>query len=151
MQTERIFIEALKASGEVTAYTDDRIYAVAIPAPEEEALNTPVPYIIVMFGGFTNEALTKDDIYEGGIDRVTISILIAAGSPDELADLGGKVREAVMAYFTAYEPPEDGEDLSDLIPIDYSLSGGQKAYDDLKPCYTITLQYICTINNQHYE
>ena len=146
LQTERIFLAALRDTEAVTDIVGDRIYPIAIPGDEMDVDNTPVPYIVVTFDGFTNVIETKDNPYEGSEDKVQIGITIAAESPDDLCELADVVRDAIDAYMVGYEAPEEGEDLTPLIPTGYDISGSEKAYDWLKPCYLIKLHYSCDTN-----
>lgn len=148
MQTDRIFIAALAADAGINADVAGRIYSTAIPMPDEEAENVPLPYIIVTFDGMENDEKTKDDIYEGAEDKVKIGVMVVARTRDALAALVEKVRTAIPTFFTEYESPEDEEeeDLSDLIPGDYTLTAGAVSYDADKPCYWLQLNYDCITN-----
>ena len=139
LHTDSIFIAALANSDAVTAMVDDRIFGTAIPVPDEELLNTPVPYVVVTFDGLTNSTFTKDDGFEGDEDMVTVGIEVVAETLDGLHTLSEAVREAVRTYFENY----DGDD-SDLVPLEYVFSAGRIDYDSIKPCYWQTLSYQCT-------
>jgi hypothetical protein len=143
IQTDRVFIKALQESEEIAELVGDRIYPISIPGTDEEAENEPVPYIVVMYDGFQNLYETKDNPYYGDEDRVTISILVTAESPDELAQLTELVRETIDEWMMTYQAPEEGEDLTPLIPSAYDVTGSEKTYDWLKPCYQMTLRYNC--------
>lgn len=146
LQTERIFLAALRESEAVTDIVGDHIYPIAIPGDDIDVDNTPVPYIVVTFDGFQNLTETKDNPYEGSEDRVQIGITIATESPDDLWELAEVVRTAIDEYMMGYEAPEEGEDLTPLIPTGYDISGSEKAYDWLKPCYMMILHYSCDTN-----
>ena len=124
-----------------------RIYNSAIPVPDENLDNVPVPYIIVMYNGMTNDAGTKDD-YECDTDTVQIGIEVAATTRGQLAKIMMMIREAVRNYFINYEPPEDedAEDLSEEIPIDYQVSASPVIYNAYKPCHWQVLNYQCDTN-----
>ncbi len=145
MQTDRIFAAALAADSDITTAVANRIYSTAIPLPDEDVDNVPVPYIIVSFDGMENLEGTKDSLYEGPEDRVQIGVMVVAANRDALAELVDLVRETIPAYFESYEAPEseDEEDLSELIPVDYKLSAGAVSYDASKPCYWLKLNYDC--------
>lgn len=145
MQTDRIFAAALAADSDITTTVANRIYSTAIPLPDEDVDNVPVPYIIVSFDGMENLEGTKDSLYEGPEDRVQIGVMVVAANRDALAELVELVRAAIPAYFESYEAPEDEdeEDLSELIPVDYKLSAGAVSYDASKPCYWLKLNYDC--------
>ena len=53
---------------------------------------------------------------------------------------------SIDEYMMGYEAPEEGEDLTPLIPTGYDISGSEKAYDWLKPCYMMILHYSCDTN-----
>ena len=74
---------------------------------------------------------------------MTISILVTAESPDELAQLTELVRETIDEWMMNYQAPEEGEDLTPLIPSAYDVTGSEKTYDWIKPCYQMTLRYNC--------
>ena len=143
LQTERIFLAALRASEDVTKIVGDRIYAIAIPGDDIDVDNTTAPYLVVTFDGFQNNVETKDDPYEGSEDKVQIGITVAAESPDDLCDLAELVRDTIDNYMIGYVAPEEGEDLSSLIPTGYDITGSEKSYDWLKPCYLMILHYSC--------
>lgn len=143
LQTDRIFLAALKASSGITALVDDRIYPIAIPGTDEDVLNTPLPYLVVTFEPLTNLSETKDNPYRGDEDRVTIGIEVAAESPDDLTDLAELVREEVDRYMETYAPAAGEEDLTSLVPLGYDFSTTEKGYDWLRPCYFMTLRYQC--------
>ncbi len=145
MQTDRIFAAALTADSNITTAVNNRIYSTAIPLPDEDVNNVPVPYIVVSFDGMENMEGTKDSSYEGPEDKVQVGVLVVAANRDALAELVELVRAAIPAYFNSYEAPEgeDEEDLSGLIPYEYKLSAGAVSYDASKPCYWLKLNYDC--------
>lgn len=115
-----------------------RLYGTAIPMPEEEADNEPVPYAIVMFDGLTNEAQTKDDPYEGDTDTVNISVLLTAKTLTDLHALTAAARDAIHNYLVS----------NTTEVLDYQMSADAIQYDDLKPCYMQVLKYQCdTLRN----
>lgn len=140
--TDSIFVEALTSSTAIAEYVDDRIYGTAIPVPDEDLLNEPVPYVVVLFDGLTNGGLTKDSFYEGDEDTVTIGIEVAADTLTTLHTLTSLVRTTIRNYFENYSGASEG-----LIPLDYQFSAGRIEYDSMKPCYWQTLQYQCTTNS----
>ena len=146
LQTDRIFIEALCADEAIHSVTEGRIYSTAIPMPELDADNVPAPYIIVTFDGFQNNTETKDMNYEGEEDIVNIGVEIVGRTRQELATIAEQARVAVRTWFEEYTAPEEGEDMTLLIPIDYTLTGSEVFYDEFKPAYIQRLQYNCTTN-----
>lgn len=140
--TDSIFVEALTSSTAIGEYVDDRIYGTAIPVPDEDLLNEPIPYLIVSFDGLTNGGLTKDSSFEGDEDTVTISIEVAAETLTALHALASLVRTTIRTYFDNYTGESE-----ELIPLDYQFTAGRIEYDSMKPCYWQTLQYQCTTNS----
>jgi len=143
--TDKIFYEALKASTTIGEAVDDRIYNTAIPTPDEEE-NVPLPYIIITFDGLQNEGFTKDNSYEGENDQVQIGILAAAADRESLGTLMEQIRAQIISYFENYEPATGEEDLTPLIPNNYTLSATPIQFDFLNPCYYQSLNYQCSTN-----
>lgn len=148
LQTDRIFYAALAADSTIMAAVENRVYNTAIPLPEQDADNVPAPYIIISFEGMQNDDQTKDDSYEGDEDIVTISMSICHTTRGALATLADQVRAAIPDFFCTYEYDEESgeEDLTELLPIDYTLTAGPIIYDEFKPAYEITLNYRCITN-----
>ena len=119
-----------------------RIYNTAIPLPDEEADNVPVPYIILSFDALTNDQSTKDS-FEGNTDQVQIGIEIAAVNRPQLGTLAELVRQTVREYFENIDPEDDDYE---LIPLDYQFSASAVQYDAQKPCHWQVLQYQCDTN-----
>lgn len=115
----------------------NRLYGTAIPLPDEDVDNVPVPYVIVTFDGLTNEGLTKDDSFEGMQDAVTIGVTVVAGTLEALHGLTSQVRDVIAAYMPAYEGA-DG-------PVDYQFTAGRIEYDSVKLCYWQGLTYQCSV------
>jgi len=142
LQTDIIFYRAIKADPNIAAVTEGRIYNTAIPLPDEDAANVPLPYIVVSFDGLINDTSTKDS-FEGYSDNVQISVEIAATTRPQLAMLATHSRAAISRFFA--ELPSWDEDY-DLVPEDYSFSAGPVNYDDKKPGYWQVLSYSCDTN-----
>ena len=121
---------------------DGRLYSTAIPMPDEDAENVPVPYIIVTFNGLNNEGTTKDDPFEGDTDVVQIGVEVTAVNREQLAELTQLVRSTIHDYLT-----EDVDDERQTID-DYQFSAEAVQYDSLKPCYWQTLRYQCDVYNK---
>lgn len=142
LSTDSIFIAALTSSAEVMQTIDGRLYSTAIPMPDEDAENVPVPYIIVTFNGLNNEGTTKDDPFEGDTDVVQIGVEVTAVNREQLAELTQLVRSTIHDYLT-----EDVDDERQTID-DYQLSAEAVQYDSMKPCYWQTLRYQCDVFNR---
>lgn len=138
LATDTIFIRALQSNRNLMALISDgsgqpRLYGTAIPMPEEDADNVPVPYIIVTFDGLTNDNTTKDDPYEGDEDSVNIGIEVTARDLDELHGLTQMVRDTILSYMHENETDVD----------DYTFSAQAIMYDADKPCWFQVLNYLC--------
>ena len=142
LQTDSIFIKALQSDDALMQTIGGRLYGTAIPMPEEDALNEPVPYLIVFYDGMQNDTQTKDDPYEGDSDRVQVSVACVAKTLADLHSLTSQVRTVIHDYFVRHRE-EDAE-----IPYDYQLSAKAIQYDELKPCYNQELNYSCETINQ---
>ena len=149
LATDSIFITALQSNTdlmEALGYVEAtetsegapaRLYCTAIPLPDEDADNVPVPYVIVTFDGLTNDQGTKDDRYESEYDTVNIGVEVAARNIDELHDLTQMVRDTILGYIRA----------SETAIMDYNFAAQQIQYDSLKPCYWQVLTYQCDVIN----
>jgi hypothetical protein len=137
LSTDSIFIYALSASEDIVQAVDGRIYGTAIPLPDEEADNVPVPYIIVTFNGLNNIDETKDDMYESDYDSVNIGIEVIGKTLGHLHDLTEMVRNVIHQYFVNNETPVEG----------YQFSAQAVQFDSEKPCYWQVLNYQCEVRN----
>ena len=137
LSTDSIFIYALSASEDIMQAVDGRLYGTAIPLPDEEADNVPVPYIIVTFNGLNNIDETKDDMYESDYDSVNIGIEVIGKTLGHLHDLTEMVRNVIHQYFVNNETPVEG----------YQFSAQAVQFDSEKPCYWQVLNYQCYVNN----
>jgi len=154
LQTDRIFFLALSSNAELTTAIGGRLYNTAIPLPDEDAFNVPVPYVVLSFDGLNNTDTTKDSSYAGDSDTVTISALVTANTREELADLTQMIRDTVTDYFeNATDDPEEAavdgtlhllsaEDYA-MIPEDMTFQASRVDWDQFKPCYWQTLTYVC--------
>ena len=141
LATDSIFIAALSASEDIMETTGGRIYGTAIPLPDEDAENVPLPYIIVTFESMQNGETTKDDLYEGSEDKVQVSIGVVGQTLGQLHDLTQMVRDVILDYFRNNASAVE----------DYTFSAQGIQYDSMKPCYWQVLSYQCEVNNQYYE
>lgn len=144
LQTDIVFVAAIKSDAELLGQlAAGDVYNTTIALPDEDLDNAPLPYVIVSFGGMANDQSTKDD-YEGDTDSVTVTIEVAARTRAELGLLAGKIRTSVRQYFL---DSEEGDELHDMVPLDYQLSASPVNYDQFKPCYWQTLIYQCDTTN----
>lgn len=147
-QIDEIFYDALCADETLMAmiaYTTPqggRAYAIkstCFEIPPDEMDNTPVPNIIITDDGFQAEIFTKDDVWDGDIDRVQATVDVAGNSPSEVKVLIHRVRRAINDYICAmYERGED-------IPSLQSLNSDGVQWDWVKPCYFQKLFYTCEV------
>ena len=145
LATDSIFITALQSNGdlmEALGYDPEtgepaRLYCTAIPLPDEDADNVPVPYVIVTFDGLTNDQGTKDDRYESEYDTVNIGVEVIARNINELHDLTQTVRDTILSYLRE----------NDTAIMDYNFAAQQIQFDSLKPCYWQMLTYQCDVEN----
>lgn len=158
LSTDSIFISAISSDSELlatlgyvaptqsSAGSTARIYSTAIPLPDEDLDNVPLPYVIVTFDGLNNDETTKDDPFESENDVVSIGIEVAAENRKALAELTQAIRTAVHEYMvTQLSSDED-------FPIeDYRFSADAVQFDSLKPCYWQTLRYQCDVLNIEEE
>lgn len=141
--TDTIFYNALMADTSIVTITGGRIYSTAVPCPDEQLDNVPVPYVIITYDGMVNEGFTKDDSFEGTLDRVTIGILAVAADRESLGKLLSKIRQQVENYLLQVEPTDSD---ADLVPASYQITANEIQYDSVKPCYFQSLQYECDTN-----
>ena len=139
LATDSIFIAALNADAILMQKIGGRLYSTAIPLPDEEAENVPVPYIIVTLDGLDNDTQSKDDPYEGDYDSVQIGVEITAENREKLAELTQQVRDIIHGYFRSY-----ADDERDAVE-GYQLSAEPVQYDSMKPCFWQTLRYQCDV------
>ena len=137
LATDSIFIAAIQSNPALVEQIGGRLYGTAIPLPDEDADNVPVPYIIVAFDGLNNQNETKDDVYESNYDTVNIGVEVTGETIDKLHELTKAVRDTILSYFRSHET-----DISD-----YTFSADAIQYDSLKPCYWQTLRYQCEVYN----
>ena len=139
--TDKVFYNALRSNAALMTQVGGRIESTSIPVPDEEFENTPVPYIIITFDGLQNEGFTKDNDFEGILDRVQVSIEVAAESRDELGSIMQTIRQTIIEYFEDTE--SHAWDDYDYIPSNYTFTASAVGYDSMKPCYYQTLTYNC--------
>lgn len=138
LSADSIFIQALRENTELMQTISNRLYGTAIPLPDEEADNAPVPYVIVTFDGLSNVDKTKDDSYESDYDTVSISIECVARTLLGLHALTQMVRNAVLNYLRGNE----------TTVYDYQFGAQSIQYDSLKPCYWQVLTYQCDVEKE---
>lgn len=137
LATDSIFIAAIQSNPALVERIGGRLYGTAIPLPDEDADNVPVPYVIVTFNGLNNQNQTKDDVYESNYDTVNIGVEVTGKTIDDLHELTQELRDTILSYFR-----ENKTAVSD-----YTFSADAIQYDSLKPCYWQTLRYQCEVYN----
>ena len=138
LATDSIFVSAISSNSELMQGIGGRLYSTAIPLPDEDIDNVPVPFVIVTFDGLTNDQSSKDDPYESDNDSVNISVELVAATREKLADLAEDIRSTIYNYMMA----QDGFEIED-----YQFSADAVQFDALKPCYWQTLHYQCDVIN----
>ena len=134
---DEIIYDALTANTAIMTATAGRVVSTCFEVPPDTLDNTATPNIIVTFDGFTNQALTKDTVWEGDEDRVQVGVDIAADSPEEVRQLVRKVRHAIETHVvTLYGSGEQTPTLE-------ALSSDGIQWDWAKPCYYQRLTYQC--------
>ena len=146
LKTDIIFVKALRSNASlISQLPAGDVYNTAIALPEEQADNAPAPYIIVSFDGLNNQDWTKDTVYDGLTDSVTIGVEIAAKTRPQLADIAVAVRNTVTDYFRQHVQDPEDEDY-ELVPNSFQLQAQPVNYDDEKPCYWQRLVFVCDTN-----
>ena len=153
LATDSIFIAAIGSNPELMAklgyITPEpgktgkpaRLYSTAIPLPDEDVDNVPVPYLIVTFDGLNNDLGTKDNLYESDYDKVNIGVEVVGKSLADLHQLTQMVRDTIVSYFR--------ENITRV--EDYLMTADAIQFDSLKPCYWQVLRYQCDVCNIHEE
>lgn len=142
LATDSIFVAAITGNTDIMDTIGGRLYSTAIPLPDEDVDNVPVPYVIVTFDGLTNDPTTKDDPYESNDDQVNISIEVTATNREKLAALMAAIRNTVHEYMMT---------TADNQVMSYQFSADSVQYDSMKPCYWQTLHYQCEVSNEDVE
>lgn len=137
LATDSIFVDALKSNSTLVESVGGRIYGTAIPLPDEDADNAPVPYLIVTFDGLNNDVDSKDDEMESDTDKVNISIEVVGETLAKLHELTQAVRDTVRDYLAT----------NDTDITEYHFGAQAIQYDSLKPCYWQVLTYQCDVEN----
>jgi hypothetical protein len=137
LATDSIFVDALKSNSALVERVGGRIYGTAIPLPDEDADNVPVPYLIVTFDGLNNDAGTKDNMYESNYDHVNIGLEVTGETLAKLHEVSQMVRDTIWNYFVNNHTAVE----------DYTFTAGAIQFDSLKPCYWQTLHYQCDVYN----
>lgn len=140
--TDSLFIAAITTDDDIMETIGRRVYDTAIPLPDEDADNVPVPYVIVTFDGLNNDETTKDDPYESENDQVTIGVLVTAENRYALANLTRDIRKCIYDYMMT-----NLADTNDFPIEDYSFSADAVQFDQFKPCFWQTLRYVCNVTN----
>lgn len=137
LATDSIFVDALKSNSTLVESVGGRIYGTAIPLPDEDADNAPVPYLIVTFDGLNNDVDSKDDEMESDTDKVNISIDVVGETLAKLHELTQAVRDTVRDYLAT----------NDTDITEYQFGAQAIQYDSMKPCYWQVLTYQCDVEN----
>ena len=152
--TDSFFIQALESNEPLVAMLPAHGFYNNVAYPDVDMQNADLPYIIVNNDGGRNEGMSKDDMMEGPVDQVNISIRIVGRNREELNEMAVAVRKTIHDYVVdAQSRVIDGEPLKgdELCPNDYAFSFSEIAYDMLKPSVTLILNYDCETDNDLLE
>ena len=141
-ELDEIIYEAITANQTLQTETGGRIHSTCIEVPPTEDDNTPLPYIIIAEEQLQNEQGTKDNVWEGNMDHVAVSVIISANSPADVKRLRRLVRQAIGQHV---------ESLKADAPYLTALTSDGIAWDWTKPCYYDTLHYQCDMDVQTEE
>ena len=152
--TDSFFIQALESNEPLVAMLPAHGFYNNVAYPDVDMQNADLPYIIVNNDGGRNEGMSKDDMMEGPVDQVNISIRIVGRNREELNEMAVAVRKTIHDYVVDAqsrvidEEPQEGDE---LCPNDYAFSFSEIAYDMLKPSVTLILNYDCETDNDLLE
>ena len=148
--TDSFFIQALESNEPLVAMLPAHGFYNNVAYPDVDMQNADLPYIIVNNDGGRNEGMSKDDMMEGPVDQVNISIRIVGRNREELNEMAVAVRKTIHDYVVDAQSrvidgePQEGDE---LCPNDYAFSFSEIAYDMLKPSVTLILNYDCETDN----
>lgn len=149
LSTDRLFYAVLSQDERVYASVQGRIFNTAIDGVQEgERDNTPLPYLVILNNGTTNDAEHKDTGFEGDTDTDRIGVMVVADTRRQLAELAETVRQVVRT--TIAQQSRDMEADTGIALEDYAFAAAEVQYDDQKPCYWQTLSYQCTTHYTNY-
>ena len=152
--TDSFFIQALESNEPLVAMLPAHGFYNNVAYPDVDMQNADLPYIIVNNDGGRNKGMSKDDMMEGPVDQVNISIRIVGRNREELNEMAVAVRKTIHDYVVDAQSrvidgePQEGDE---LCPNDYAFSFSDIAYDMLKPSVTLILNYDCETDNDLLE
>ena len=152
--TDSFFIQALESNEPLVAMLPAHGFYNNVAYPDVDMQNADLPYIIVNNDGGRNEGMSKDDMMEGPVDQVNISIRIVGRNREELNEMAGAVRKTIHDYVVAAQDRvinSEALEGDELCPNDYAFSFSEIAYDMLKPSVTLILNYDCETDNDLLE
>ena len=152
--TDSFFIQALESNEPLVAMLPAHGFYNNVAYPDVDMQNADLPYIIVNNDGGRNEGMSKDDMMEGPVDQVNISIRIVGRNREELNEMAVAVRKTIHDYVVAAQDRvinSEALEGDELCPNDYAFSFSEIAYDMLKPSVTIILNYDCETDNDLLE
>lgn len=136
----QIINDALRADDDIMRETGGRIYPVCIEVPPMDQDKTPLPYIVIMKNGFSNQPGDKDREWEDDEETTMTSVLVSAKNPKSLDSLVTCIRKAVAGYIGQMDYGER--------PALLRVSSEGSAWDWTRPCYHETINYQCLINTE---
>ena len=152
--TDSFFIQALESNEPLVAMLPAHGFYNNVAYPDVDMQNADLPYIIVNNDGGRNEGMSKDDMMEGPVDQVNISIRIVGRNREELNEMAVAVRKTIHDYVVDAQSRvcnNEAQEGDELCPNDYAFSFSEIAYDMLKPSVTLILNYDCETDNDLLE
>lgn len=137
MELDEIIYNAITADTVLATDTGGRIKSTCIEVPPTDEDNTPLPFIVIAESPSQNDAGTKDNVWESGVDIVNVAVEVDAVSPNEVQRLRRRIRRAVESYMESMVSP----------PYLRSLGWDGVQWDWTRPCYFDTIRYQCELLN----
>lgn len=139
LDLDELIYLALAKNSELMTAVGYRMQSTCFEVSPDEQDNTPIPCVIIMDNGLTNQPENKDQVWEGCEDNVVASVEVDGNSPKEVKHLIKMIRRIVAQYMR--DKAEQGDEIPELQNIQVS----NLAWDWLKPCYHQTITYNCKI------
>ena len=144
--TDSVFIKALKGSAAISNAVSKRIYGTAIPLPDAQVANVPLPFIVVSFEGSQPLPGSKDGDMEGYEMQNTVGVLLVAATLPALHTLMEAVRSVIADSMRKVDPESP---MFDDYPVDYDCLVPPVEWDPFKPAYHVKFTYVCTVKNNY--
>lgn len=109
-----------------------------------EKVRTAIPAFFTSYEAPTNEPVAEETAEEAANEETASEETTEAATEEEATS--EETTEEPTVNDEPEPEPEPVEDLSDLIPLDYTLSSGPVSFDADKPGYWLELTYDCYTN-----